>query len=382
MNKFVLITFRFISKFVKVDENQITLIFRGYSGSNLSPILEEVRKGRFENYKITIIEDYKKNEEYNMYQNFLHLFKKYWTIFKSKVVISTHGFYRLRKDTVMINLWHGIPIKSMALMNKSKADSIGYIQDDFFISTSSFFNTIMNACLGIEVSKYLITGYPRNDYLFNEAGRFHLNTILKRKNIDLEPSNRILMYMPTFRDNKSENKGENIFYFDDFDMNMFSKFLDKNQLTLLLKLHPNEESIILERINENKFKNIIIIKSEDLEFHQIDLYKVINAVDLLITDYSSIYFDYLLLDRPIIFTPSDLEEYSKTRGLLLEPYEFWTPGPKCFDQAMLEREILLSLTEPGYYKLERNTLKKIFHKYDDNNATSRVLDLIESSLKK
>lgn len=61
-----------------------------------------------------------------------------------------------------------------------------------------------------------------------------------------------------------------------------------------------------------------------------DFYNILNAVDILITDYSSIYFDFLLLDRPIIFTPIDYEEYKHNRGFLLEPFDFWAPGDKCF----------------------------------------------------
>ena len=107
-----------------------------------------------------------------------------------------------------------------------------------------------------------------------------------------------------------------------------------------------------------------------------DLYKIINAVDLLITDYSSIYFDFLLLDRPIIFTPMDLDEYRSNPGLLLEPYEFWTPGYKCLNQSDLQEKILLELRDGGSYGKERSVIKNIVHKYQDAYSTKRVLDLI------
>ena len=141
-------------------------------------------------------------------------------------------------------------------------------------------------------------------------------------------------------------------------------------------MHPNDEQLILGNIPDNVNDRVILIKSDDLEKKKMDLYKIINAVDLLITDYSSIYFDFLLLDRPIIFTPMDLDEYRSNPGLLLEPYEFWTPGYKCLNQSDLQEKILLELRDGGSYGKERSVIKNIVHKYQDAYSTKRVLDLI------
>jgi len=113
----------------------------------------------------------------------------------------------------------------------------------------------------------------------------------------------------------------------------------------------------------------------------LDLYQVLPYTDVLITDYSSIYFDYLLLDKPIIFTPSDIEDYSRNRGLLLEPYDYWTPGPKCYDQDTLQYEISKSINDCEYYQRERLELKNIFHKYQDGKSTKRVTQFIERLLR-
>lgn len=61
-------------------------------------------------------------------------------------------------------------MKSMALLNKSKSDEVGSINDDIITTLSTFNITILNACLGLEASQYRVTGYPRNDYLFTEDG--------------------------------------------------------------------------------------------------------------------------------------------------------------------------------------------------------------------
>jgi len=113
---------------------------------------------------------------------------------------------------------------------------------------------------------------------------------------------------------------------------------------------------------------------------KIDLYEVINAADLLITDYSSVYFDYLLLDRPIIFTPLDLEQYKKNRGFLAEPYDFWAPGPKCINYNELKNEISKCFRNKKYYEKERKTIKKIVHHYTDGNSTQRIFEMIDEMM--
>lgn len=366
---------RCLSKLIGKDNNRITIIYRGFSGSNLTPIIEALNEEEYD-YKITIINDFQSHSERSSSNGrlakFKSVFKKYWSVFRSKLVITTHGFYRLRSDTTMLNLWHGVPIKSMSLMHKTKNDAIGLIDDDYFLSTSPFFNTIMNACIGITVDKYYIAGYPRNDYLFKENGLTNLNYLLETK-----LQGKIVLYMPTYRsvDSRGETN-KTLFGYPDFDMNRFRTFLSENDITFLVKLHPNDEQLILGNIPDNVNDRVILIKSDDLEKKKMDLYKIINAVDLLITDYSSIYFDFLLLDRPIIFTPMDLDEYRSNPGLLLEPYEFWTPGYKCLNQSDLQEKILLELRDGGSYGKERSVIKNIVHKYQDAYSTKRVLDLI------
>jgi len=99
--------------------------------------------------------------------------------------------------------------------------------------------------------------------------------------------------------------------------------------------------------------------------------------DLLITDYSSVYFDYLLIDKPVIFVPTDIEEYSQKRGFLLEPYDFWTPGPKVYNQDNLLNSILANLNEPNKYKKERNLINSMINYYKDNKSSERVWNLIK-----
>lgn len=379
INKTIL---KIASIFIKKDRFLITFFTWGNSGSNINPLVESLLINNPQDYKINVIsESIAKPDNsglsWKIYK-FKLLLKKYYFSMKSHLIVHTHGSERILNKTKMLNLWHGIPIKSMALMHKGQMDKVGFIKDDYFLSTSSFFNTVMNACIGLNVDTYHIAGYPRNDYLFDELGKSNLEIILN-KTID----SKILFYMPTFKDYSESlihGKG-NLFGIENFVEKEFTNFLNDNNLFLVLKLHPNEERKTLSLLDELDSNRIVLIKNSDLDSADMDLYKLLNAADLLITDYSSVYFDFLLLNRPMVFTPTDIDIYRSKRGLLLEPYEEWTPGPKVSSQSELQNEILMSLNHKEYYELERLKMKKIFHQYDDNQSTKRVLDLIDEMMR-
>jgi len=229
---------------------------------------------------------------------------------------------------------------------------------------------------------YKITGAPRNDFLFNSNGR---EILFKLLNIDLKDK-KIVFYMPTFRASLynqyvSGNKNwSNIFGFKDFDNKAFSDLLVKNNIVFIIKMHPYEEKFVQDLIRNQKINNTYLILDEELNNSGIDLYEFMNACDLLITDYSSIYFDYLLLDRPIIFTPVDLDDYIENNGLLYGPYDHWTPGPKVLEQKTLQDEILKNLYGEDEYSDQRAKLSDIVHYYKDANSHVRVWKLIEDVL--
>ena len=193
----------------------------------------------------------------------------------------------------------------------------------------------------------------------------------------------VIIYVPTFRQgylNRMEGQpSNNLFYFENFNKENFKKYLKENDILLVIKYHPSEEKL---KKNESSLDdNIYHLTNKELINNDLDLYEILPHTDLLITDYSSIYFDYLLMDKPVIFTPVDLEEYSKDRGFLLEPYKYWTPGPKCKTQEVLQNEVLKSLCDNKYYKKEREQVKEIFHNYQDGKSTERVIELIEDIMK-
>nr|WP_129408529.1 CDP-glycerol glycerophosphotransferase family protein [Marinitoga lauensis] len=306
----------YLYSFTKIENNQITIHYKTNSGSNTYSLFKLMPESIKKKYNVFLYKEKPfslkkalKNKEYKSISEYTKKIKK---INSSKLIFTTHGPLLNKRNITNFELWHGFPLKSMGLMDnhemrKNKIKEI-YNGVDYIASYSQMYNVLMSACTGIPSNKFIITGMPRNDFLFKSDGRKNLQKIFNIQN------KKIIFFMPTFRKGYNGEEGNknfnNIFGFKDFNEKEFIKFLELNNLLFIAKLHPNEENKIKIDINGENFK---LLKDKDLERNNMDLYELINGVDLLITDYSSIYFDYLLLNRPIIFTPVDLEEYRKTR---------------------------------------------------------------------
>ena len=236
----------------------------------------------------------------------------------------------------------------------------------------------MVTCFFIDPKKVYITGQPRNDKLFSSESQ--KQNLIKLLQIDISKYNKVVLFAPTFRMWGTRTEGipkkDNVFNFDDYNAERFHYFLKKNKILFLLKFHPLEEELLLSKFE--MLDAIILITSNMLQENLLDLYDILGAVDILITDYSSIYFDFLLLNRPIIFVPTDLEEYTKTRGFVLEPYDFWTPGPKVFKFKDFLKELKICTENPNYYEKERKVVNEIINRYKDNKSCERVWKTIES----
>lgn len=358
------------------NRSKVSLITNTSSGCNAKALFNKMPDWLANKYEIRLF----KEQQYEHYDSFVK---------ESDLVITTHGNYPSRYGQLNLELWHGFPLKGMANMDygdsRNSENVRGYWDGvDYISSYSGLFNTLFNSCVGTRVDKYVVTGSPRNDYLNKKVSDELLRKVLNISNID---NQKLIMYSPTFRSayfnpNKKEGNRHwaNLFGFERYNESEFDRFLEENNLYLIVKLHPVEERIHREAIELLHNPRIILLLDEILEENSIDLYEILAHVDLLITDYSSIYFDFLLTGKPIVFAPIDIETYRATRGFLLEPYEYWTPGPKVINQEQLQKEIIKCMNDIHYYDFERNQIKKLVHQFDDFQATDRVWGVIDGLL--
>lgn len=201
---------------------------------------------------------------------------------------------------VFINLWHGIPLKTVgALQNKvNKKSSESYKKNaskySAFLSPSSKLEELYEKSFLLKKSQIKILGQCRNSNI-NE--KVNLNFYFK----ELPMYKKAILYVPTWRDK------ETIFFpFKDFKPKELMDFLEKNKFIIFIKGHQYEKGLKDLKLGER----VVIIKDE-ID----DITELLNGFDLLMTDYSSVYFDYLLLNKPLLFLPYDLEEYIEERGL-------------------------------------------------------------------
>lgn len=292
---------------------------------------------------------------------------------------SKGGWHLLYQGAKIIQLWHGIPLKEIELQKAKRQinekNRITQISAKLFwkitnrfpkfhalIATSDFSADLLSKC--INTKGCWITGYPRNDVLLKRTiSNFdYLNTdsialleIAKAKS----KSYKTILFTPTFRDGFSNPLENNALLLSRID-----NLLKKNNIILFIKFHPWVKDIPTEN-----FDNIQIIQSDS------DIYPLLRDFDLLITDYSSIYFDFLLTEKPIVFFPHDLADYTKDQRSLLVNYDAFTPGKKAFSLPQLTKLVLAELkNDSGRHK--RQELVKLMFKNIDSQATERVVNKI------
>ncbi len=208
---------------------------------------------------------------------------------------------------------------------------------------------------------------PRNDYLLNNQDN---TSTCERLNTSFGLNNKptkIILYAPTYREVPKENElilHKILSEFDNVD-----PLLKKQDYYILFRPHYFHDGI------GKLFKKYSNIKYAGNDIYN-DVRDLMIYSDLLVTDYSSIFVDYLLLERPIIFYPFDLEKYKETRGLINNfDNTIETPGPSIVSIKELAYLNKLSLKN---YNL--NTSKHYYHKYPDNHSCERIVSFIVNTL--
>ena len=196
---------------------------------------------------------------------------------------------------------------------------------------------------------------------------------------------KLYFYNPTYRVKGERTIANGALYSNPLplrweEIKSIDEFLFRNDALLIVKYHPYEEEEKAEtyRRFSNKVKNILLLTSKELINHFISIYDLLPASSFLITDYSSIYLDYLLLDKPILFFCPDFTEYNKTRGFIVE-YDVlsdWMPGQitKKFEE--LKSALKIYIEGSDDYRNSRSKILRLYHRYKDPFSSRRVFKLV------
>ena len=273
----------------------------------------------------------------------------------------------LHKKRLIINLWHGVPLKKIALLdpNLKKAARI-YFKKIFsenytcILTTSHELIPLMARSFAVSEDKIKVWGQPRNDGLFQKND---CREILGQLFPDLPEYTNTVLYAPTLRDYGQVQ----LFPFKDFDQEQLEAFLEKKNMLLFIRTHVAEQGSAAPYLG----KRIRFLGNEQAE----DVTGILNIFDCLITDYSSIYIDYLLTDKPMIFLPYDRQQYLDGRGMNFD-YDDVTPGPK--PETFNDFLDALSPKE-DFWKSERTRVNRLFNEIQHPCAAdicNKVLKMI------
>lgn len=296
-------------------------------------------------------------------KHLFNLIKFYKLIGKAKYFFFTHPYwfnYR-KQDQVVINLWHGTPLKS-------GGRDLSNIYDYAIVPSKNVISWFKKF-IGVKDNQIIISGNPRNDLLFENKG-------VISKVIDFKEGEKVFLLMPTFRQSQYMKDSDiiNPFVIQGIDSEeklwKFNDFLKKNNIKLLIKIHHLQ---LTDFIKDSKLSNIIYLQDKDLNEKNVQLYNFVGECDVLLTDYSSIYFDYLLLDRPIGFLIADIDDYKKNRGFIVDNPEDYMPGEKIRNLNDLYMFFEDILNGKDKYKDERKKILNYTNKYKTGNSRERIL---------
>lgn len=272
--------------------------------------------------------------------------------------IGVAGYTSLRR---FVQLTHGVGPKPMGY-SKRVLDVPALDRETrtyaHVICSSDLEATYWESAYRVPVEDIWPLGVPRNDTLLEPPGP---DLVARHP----ELAGRIVLYAPTFRDWALLPDYLPIPGMDDAALLVL---LERHDASLLIRPHYYEADAAratIDRVNSPRVR-----AADDSVFT--DTNELLKHVDVLVTDYSSIYMDFLLLDRPVIFNPVDLAEYEAQRGLLF-PYADHTPGAKARTQSQFLAALDAELQGLDPYAGHRARTRALFHKHPGGGARQRIL---------
>lgn len=307
-------------------------------------------------------------------KHFVSFIKGIYHLATAKVVVLDNYFgflsaVQFKNDVKKLQIWHANgAIKTFGWKDYSinyrtsgakKRFAAVYEQFDYILSGSKKMSEIYGEAFSLPQNRMIEVGIPRTDIFFDQTHIKKVKNSFYTK-YPVFKNKQVILYAPTFRDNEEETS--------ELPLNFpyLKKHLESDYI-LIIKLHPS-------------IKNAVDLTNYNGFVYDFSDYPTMNDLlfisDILITDYSSIPFEYSFLHKPMIFFPYDLKEYSQTRGFW-EPYEQLVPGPIAYNTEEIVQYIKNSSFD--YKQIE------IFHKewntYSLGNASINVANLFINWLK-
>ncbi|MCY7866529.1 CDP-glycerol glycerophosphotransferase family protein [Bacillus spizizenii] len=278
------------------------------------------------------------------------------------------SFFIPKEEQIYINTWHGTPLKSMGFDipgNPSHSQNVlrNFLSADYLLSPNEHTTKMFVDSYkldGIYSGEIIEEGYPRIDLTFNTDRELFKDTL---RDSGLKLTNKkIILYAPTWKGTNVAKVKNDVFQII-ADMKKLENSIGDNY-NLLIKVHPYLYNVA------SKFDELKGLLVPDY----VDTNQLLSITDILITDYSSIFFDYLVLDKPILFYMWDADDYNEQRGQYFRNDEL--PGPILYNIREVE-ETINNIDKVNYeFKHKYIEFKKKFTSNEDGKVTERVVEYI------
>ena len=280
-----------------------------------------------------------------------------------------YGFARnCRKDQIRVQLWHGCGFKTR--VNFVRCEN----RYEYTTVISEVYSKIHQDIYGLREDQMLITGYAKQDWLFEELDED------KWSWLQVPKDNKCVFWLPTFRTatehlsilNEEREKSETGLPIVDTmeKLTELNSVLENTHMVLLVKLHPFQKK---SDIHCEGLSHIKLLDNHELYIRDIQVNQLLSRADALISDYSSAAVDYMLLDRPIAFTLDDVEEYAAGRGFVFDPIEDWFPGTLLYTFNEFCDFVKKISDGIDVTKDIRRSLAMKMHRFHDGNSCRRIV---------
>jgi CDP-glycerol glycerophosphotransferase len=285
----------------------------------------------------------------------------------SRYVFFTHQCYTMQfpRNVVSVNLWHGMPIKKIGWMRPGGEGP----RAQYELATSDFWAPIIRACMK-PWGEVLVNGLPRCD----RFGAFGREGVRARLGGEAVSCARLAVWLPTYRQTvrgAPEQDGpdfRNAAQMPGFDADRFDAWLAARNMVCVLKPHPLGPAPALRLRG-----NLRIMDDAALAAQSLSLYALLGGADALLTDVSSVYVDFLALDRPVVHAFADRAQYAGGRGFTFEWTEEYFAGPMVADMAGVERALEELAAGRDAHAAARARLRKLFHADPEAPAAAALL---------
>ena len=307
-----------------------------------------------------------------------HKIKEKYYLQTSRCLVSCNRLLGVqRKGQLSVFLSHGSKTK------KTKGICEIGTAADYVLCQAHFFDDIITYEYGLKKEQLVYFGYPRCDCFYQD-----LNYLNIKKQFGMEETSKYMVWLPTFRTNQTyANQNTESQYkamgmplvYSIEELNDLNLFLKEENVHIVYKPHFAQDVSVLKA---SSLSNIHVIDDDFLKKKGLQLYQVLAKSVALITDYSSVFFDYLLLNQPIATTTDDIEEWKKKRGFAFDLEAMYDKATtRVPNKEELKKFVKDTINGVDAKEVGRQEIRDLTNLYQDGNATKRTVDFIVEKLK-